>query len=663
VPSTAVSVSNLRRSADHTRAILCRLINPYVERGPGDVPLTVFSTATSAATGPSVQLPGAVQDAALDTHGFHAAAIVREPAGGALHSWDVASGTRRFEPRDLGRAPSSLDFSPDGTLLATMDTAGPLRIFDAASGTLRHTVTTNFSQDVNSVVRFATDRRIVVYNSSRINVVELGAGTPVARTMNLYDGLAWRAGLGVSPDGRFAASAIAGSRDHYVRVCNLETAEWASPLLLHPDVVFVLVFTPDGRRLITAGRDGQLRVWDWAAGKLASPPCTADDEILDLTLSLDARLAFASVRKGAQPHGKLEGWDIATGKRVMPPVTLPASPDGLALAPDGRRGIMNVENNGIYAVDLSDLVDPDPIPSGEWLRLGELASDQRILDGDLVGLTTEEWLARWRVAHPRYPESPTPPLPSPASLGTVVHDPAIRPRSDTIEQDLLTFLAHISALARKERELFQTNTTDSSRGYIAATFALLNHDHAAYRDICRIMLLEHPTSDRVEAIERTAEICLFGGHDVPEALKRAREVASRILAGECSPQFVPWGCATVALAELRSGRFKECLHWLDRTEQSWGPSTYTEGMRAMAEHELGHTAAARRLLDAAESQVGGDVDNYIRRLASSANTGASTDAVFFASLLREAKTRILLDAAFPAQPFVPDAPKPGLSPP
>ena len=110
-------------------------------------------------------------------------------------------------------------------------------------------------------------------------------------------------GLGVSPDGRFAASAIAGSRDHYVRVCNLETAERASPLLLHPDVVFVLLFTPDGRRLITAGRDGQLRVWDWAAGKLASPPCAADDEIFDLTLSVDARLAFASVRKGTQPHG------------------------------------------------------------------------------------------------------------------------------------------------------------------------------------------------------------------------------------------------------------------------------------------------------------------------------------------------------------------------
>ena len=169
----------------------------------------------------------------------------------------------------------------------------------------------------------------------------------------------------------------------------------ASPLLLHPDVHFVLLFTPDGRRLITAGRDGQLRVWDWAAGKLASPPCAADDEIFDLTLSVDARLAFASVRKGTQPHGKLEGWDLATGKCIMLPVTLPASPIGLVLAPDGRHGIMNVENIGIYVVDLSDLVDPDPMPSGEWLRLGELASDQRIFDGDLLGLTTEEWLAAW----------------------------------------------------------------------------------------------------------------------------------------------------------------------------------------------------------------------------------------------------------------------------
>ena len=79
---------------------------------------------------------------------------------------------------------------------------------------------------MNSVVRFASDRRVVVYNSSRLTVVELGTGTPVVRSVSLYD---WRgrlcAGLGVSPDGRFAASAIAGSRDHYVRVFNLETAE------------------------------------------------------------------------------------------------------------------------------------------------------------------------------------------------------------------------------------------------------------------------------------------------------------------------------------------------------------------------------------------------------------------------------------------------------
>ena len=215
-------------------------------------------------------------------------------------------------------------------------------------------------------------------------------------------------------------------------------------------------------------------------------------------------------------------------------------------------------------------------------------------------------------------------------------------------------------LARKERELFQTNPTSSSRGYIAATFALINHDHAAYRDICRVMLLEHRITGQTEALERTAKICLLGGYDVPEALKRVREVASRILAGGCSPEFVPWGCAVVALAELRSGRFEECLHWLDRTEQSWGPLVYTEAMRAMVEHAIGHTAAARRLLDAAESQVGGDVDNYIHHMASGADTGASTDALFSASLLREAKSRIILDAAFPAQPFAGDAPAPVL---
>ena len=83
--------------------------------------------------GPPLGFPASSKMLRQILRGFHAAAIVLEPAGGALHSWDVASGARRFDLRDLGRAPSSLDFSPDGSLLATMATAGPL----AASST-RH---------------------------------------------------------------------------------------------------------------------------------------------------------------------------------------------------------------------------------------------------------------------------------------------------------------------------------------------------------------------------------------------------------------------------------------------------------------------------------------------------------------------------------------------
>ena len=210
----------------------------------------------------------------------------------------------------------------------------------------------------------------------------------------------------------------------------------------------------------------------------------------------------------------------------------------------------------------------------------------------------------------------------------------------------------MSPLARKERELFQTNTTSSSRGYIAATFALLNHDHAAYRDICRVMLLEHHITGQTQALERTAKICLLGCYDVPEVLLSG---GARLLAAFWPEVALRSSCPGAVLwwpwRQPRLGWFEECLHWLDRTEQSWGPLVYTEAMRAMVEHAIGHTAAARRLLDAAESQVGGDVDNYIHHMASGADTGASTDALFSASLLREAKSRIILDAAFPAQPF------------
>ena len=55
------------------------------------------------------------------------------------------------------------------------------------------------------------------------------------------------------------------------RLWNWRTGELACPALEHDDEVFDAAFSPDGRWLLTVGRDGTARIWDRRIGKPVTP--------------------------------------------------------------------------------------------------------------------------------------------------------------------------------------------------------------------------------------------------------------------------------------------------------------------------------------------------------------------------------------------------------
>ena len=83
---------------------------------------------------------------------------------------------------------------------------------------------------------------------------------------------------------------------------DLATGRPVAEPLPHPDWVFTARFTADGKHLITACRDGYVRLWDWRKGKVVAPACRHETEVFDLAwLPGERRLMTSNPRQAPQP--------------------------------------------------------------------------------------------------------------------------------------------------------------------------------------------------------------------------------------------------------------------------------------------------------------------------------------------------------------------------
>lgn len=183
----------------------------------------------------------------------------------------------------------SLAFSPDGRFVATGAGDGSTVIWDANTG---EPVTQDGTATAELVYRDGHD-----YNISCLLFLppfgRIAATTGYDGSLCLWDAdpdnkypgreLARVDGLGlvnsaaVSPDGQAIATTWAGplghGRDAAVwRVKDLLEAKTSRPHLFlrdyHREPVSAIAFSPDGRLICTAGRDGRVAVWEHQSGKL-----------------------------------------------------------------------------------------------------------------------------------------------------------------------------------------------------------------------------------------------------------------------------------------------------------------------------------------------------------------------------------------------------------
>jgi WD40 repeat protein len=142
--------------------------------------------------------------------------------------------------------------------------------------------------------------------------------------------------LAMSPDGRFVAAACGATGSPGTNICDLTTGN-VSHTLEAPRPNYAVAFAPGGQRLITAGPDGSLRLWNTVTGQEVATAAARAGVVRGLAFSPDGRTLAA-----AGEDGRIQLWEVAADPDTLRHRATIARAHGgqavsdVAFAPDSR---------------------------------------------------------------------------------------------------------------------------------------------------------------------------------------------------------------------------------------------------------------------------------------------------------------------------------------
>ena len=271
------------------------------------------------------------------------------PSSTGIWLYDSATG----DPVSLMRigkvfAASSVAFSPDSRTLASF--SGVLRLWDMATGELKHTMRTDFGSSGH--VAFSSDgRKFATSSGTGVYVWDAQTGKKrhslFAQDWERFGNVS---SLAFSPDGRTLASGHrspkAGHSSGTGKIGLWDVVTGERKVTLDASVPTVLAFSPDGGTLAVAnvawsyafGSWGWVTLRDAATGEIKHELRGHPGGVYSLAYSADGR-TIASGGHFDEINGQWSPtvclWDAATGARLRSLEAYKWEVDSLALSPDG----------------------------------------------------------------------------------------------------------------------------------------------------------------------------------------------------------------------------------------------------------------------------------------------------------------------------------------
>jgi WD40 repeat protein len=259
--------------------------------------------------------------------------------------WDVANGQELLTLRGHNESVSSVAWSPDGKRLATGSWDHTAKVWDATSGqellTLKghnaNVVSVAWSPDGRRLASISGEDlfRSGISGDHTAKVWDVASGQEV---LTLKGHKAAVVSVAWSPDGKRLAT---GSVDKTAKVWDATSGRQLLTLRIDTTVLDV-AWSPDGKRLATMTYDHQANVWDVASGQqllsltgykgIVASFSTSRDFVTSLAWSPDGKRL---VTAGDDDTAKV--WDVASGQELLTLKGHTGEVGSVAWSPDGRR--------------------------------------------------------------------------------------------------------------------------------------------------------------------------------------------------------------------------------------------------------------------------------------------------------------------------------------